>query len=210
MTFKEELIKYYSENCLVKPAEGKFFFGKLPGTRYESQWYPSCAIYDVNLLEGICKEYDKKITSLGHTIWNKYQITGRDWSAIPLLTAIPMWYKMKYGVTVNSFLCRSQRKTYGQHNIVEGRPNNLPVLIVDDICNSTDSYRYCANIVKNELRLELLPYIFAVFNKYRAQVVGSSADYDRYLGPEHKALSIITGDEEYEYRRNAGRTQNIH
>ncbi len=172
-----------------------FMFGKLPGARYKSQYYMSRLLYNHVMMEFVADCF-KQIIEENVQHWN-FQITGREWSSIPLMVSLSTYLRMQ-GIYINTFMIKRQRKTYGIHNYIEGRPNDLPVLIVDDVLNSTNSFWHCNAVLKSkEVQLETLPFIFAVLNKYRyRQYVEPNHDYyDRYLGRNHKALSILTGDD---------------
>lgn len=190
--FKRELALYIRKECLENAPDTQLMLGKLPGARYKSQYYLSRLLYSSDWLPSIVDEFEKIIRAeIGHF---QFQITGREWSSIPLLIGISQRLTSK-GIPINSFMIKRHRKTYGIHNYIEGRPNDLPVLIVDDLCNSTDSFRHCAAVVK-DANLPILPYIFAVLNKYRYDPMDKEPEYfDRYLGRKFKALSLLNGDD---------------
>lgn len=187
---KEYLATYIAKNCL-KYAD-PYFFGKLPGTRYKMQYYMANALYNTEFLKKVSEEFYTLINdNIGHF---NFQITGREWSSIPLLTSIPILLEKEYNIRINSFLIRKQRKTYGAHNFIEGTPNELPTLIVDDLCNSTDSFIFCYNVLKYE-NIQCLPFIFAVLNKYKKNVSENYDKEDKYLKNNIKPLTILTGDD---------------
>lgn len=96
-------------------------------------------------------------------------------------------------------MIKRERKTYGKHNIIEGIPNEKPVLIVDDLCNSTNSFWHCYQVCVNENKMELLPFIFSVVNKYKPSR-DHLYQYDRYLGGHFKSLYILDGDQIHDKR----------
>ena len=194
LTNKEKISKYIKQYCIEYTPKGEFFFGKLSGARYASQFYLSRLLYNIDMLEVIGEEFVNIIEEhIGH--WD-FQITGREWSSVPLLTFLPIYMKNQHFRNINSFMIKRKRKTYGIHNYVEGRVNDLPVLIVDDLCNSTDSFRHCEQVVKS-MNMTTLPFIFAVMNKYSYASSGEDEPefYDRYLGRKYKALSILIRDD---------------
>lgn len=67
-----------------------------------------------------------------------FQVGGMEVAAIPLVTAILMKSKA-HGAPVNGFIVRKERKTYGAGNLIEGRLNDQPIVIVDDVLNSGKS-----------------------------------------------------------------------
>lgn len=180
---KEWLADEIVERCLYVPQNG-LMLGKMSGTRYASQYYLSNVLYDANTLDKIAVEAIWQIEAAGLNI-EKIQICGREWSSIPIITALNAYID-------GAFMIRRERKNYGRHNYIEGIPSNKPVLIVDDLCNSTNSFHHCKQVLDSE-GLETVPFIFAVLNKYRSKDEGF--EYDRYLGSSHKALSIVTGDD---------------
>lgn len=194
-TTKDSIARFIKRECIYYPSDDEYFFGKLPGARYSRQYYLSNLLYNQECLNWVVEEFKHIVeTEIGH--W-QFQITGREWSAIPLLIGIPAYLK-PFGIHLNSFMIRSSRKTYGRHNIFEGVPNKLPVLIVDDLCNSTDSFTFCNRMCRSqELNLDVLPFIFAVLNKYRYEHFKEETPelFDRYLGRDFKALSIVNGDD---------------
>lgn len=189
---RQSLARFIKRECIYYP-EKDYFLGKLPGARYKQQYYLANLLYNHDWLQSIVGEFANIVeTEIGS--W-EFQLAGREWSAIPLLTAIPLVLRNR-GIYLNSFMIKRKRKTYGRHNIIEGIPNKLPVLIVDDLCNSTDSFRHCRDVcVSEEHKLQVLPYIFAVVNKYFQERDGEAIGFDRYLGEDYKALSILTGDD---------------
>lgn len=190
MSDKEYIAKYIKKNCIMHGEP--YFLGKLPGTRYSSQYYLSMGLYNTEFMKKVAVQFHDIIKqNVGHF---DFQITGREWSSIPLLSAIPMFLDIKYDIKINSFMIKRERKTYGMHNIIEGMPNDLPVLIVDDICNSTDSFKFCHNVI-TQTGLQSLPFIFAVLNKYTEKQGPDYIKEDRHLKNKIKPLSIVTGDD---------------
>lgn len=185
---KDFIATYIGINCLDKPETP--YFGKLPGTRYSSQYYLSKALYNSEFLSRVSREFERLVLQeIGHF---NFQLSGREWSSIPLLTSIPL-HMMSKGIKLNSFMIRRDRKTYGKHNYIEGFTNDLPVLMVDDLCNSTDTFRYQNKILKYE-GLTPLPYLFAVLNKYRKMTTPKAFVEDRYC-PSSKPITIVNGDD---------------
>ncbi|MBI2236468.1 MAG: PQQ-binding-like beta-propeller repeat protein [Magnetospirillum sp.] len=67
-----------------------------------------------------------------------FQIGGMETAAIPLLGAISL-VGHRRGTPVNAFVVRKERKTSGLARSIEGKINELPVIVVDDIVNSAAS-----------------------------------------------------------------------
>lgn len=179
MSDRDWIAQYIVANCLVETGNGLPLFGKLPGSRYTRQFYLATALYDQQFLETVGNSFRHLVESeIGH--WD-FQLAGRAWSATPLLVFLPA-YMRRHGIELNAFLVRPERKTYGKHNFIEGKPNKSQYLLVDDLCNSTDSFRHSFLVCTNEQGLKMLPYIFCVLNK-------NGAPQDKYLKSEHRALS---------------------
>lgn len=188
--FKEKLADYVFKHCIETAEEGHLMYGKRPGDRYLYQYYLSRLIYDVDMRHLATSMFvDLVETNIGH--WN-FQLTGREWSAIPLIIGIQDYIFEYKGIKLNAFMIKRQRKTYGIHNFIEGKTNDMPVLMVDDLCNSTNSFIHCKNVCKN-LGLETVPWLFAILNKNNPDVVGESVQYDKYVGETHKCLYLIDG-----------------
>jgi len=190
---KERIARYIKRECIEYSPEESYFYGKLPGARYKSQFYLSRLLYNQELMKEVAEHFHQIVEKeIGH--WN-FQLAGREWSAIPLLMFLPQYLEHFKFISINSFMIKRDRKTYGIHNYIEGQPNNLPVLMVDDLCNSTNSFIHCKKVIQaKETGLELLPFIFAVLNK-QAYEVEDTMKYDKYLGKEYKALSVLIRDD---------------
>jgi orotate phosphoribosyltransferase len=190
MKNKDYTIQYIQKFCMIYPDQP--VLGKLPGTRYEGQYYLAKALYNVSFLEAVSEEFYEIIKKeIGHF---NFQIAGLEWSACPLLTSIPIFMKKNYNIEINSFLIKKQRKSYGLNNYIEGIPNNKDVLIVDDVLNSSNSFAFCKKVIESE-NMTNLPFVFAVLNKYGLFQGEKYLTSDKYLSNDIKALYIINGDD---------------
>lgn len=197
MNIRHILSDYVYNHCLE--TSDILMYGKRPGDRYRFQYYLSRLLYDINMRHIIVKGFiDLVDNEIGH--WD-FQVAGREWSAIPLITSIQdhvMYYK---DIRLNAFMIKRNRKVYGIHNYEEGRPNKLPVLLVDDLCNSTNSFIFCKTVCTNVLNLPVMPYIFAVLNKNNPKrVQPNEYFFDKYMGVNHKALFLLDGEDINEAR----------
>ena len=68
-----------------------------------------------------------------------FQVGGLEVGAIPLIAAILMKSAQR-GTPVNGFFVRKERKTYGTGGLIEGTLNDAPVVVVDDILHSGNSF----------------------------------------------------------------------
>lgn len=184
------IAKYIKDYCLESPKEG-FYLGKLPGARYKSQYYLSRLLYNTELMDKVCGEFVRLVKEkIGNF---DFQICGREWSAIPLIVHVSR-YLYNEGILVNSFMVKRKMKSYGNHSFIEGIPNEKPCLIMDDVCNSTNSFIHIERILRNK-NIETVPFIFAVLDKFRYEGDVPEIRYDRYLGSSHETISILTGDD---------------
>lgn len=188
---KQIICENIVKNCLITPKQ--LMFGKLPGTRYASQFYLSNCLYDSKFLNLVVHEFHDLVKKeIGNF---DFQLTGREWSSIPLLVGLPLLLKQHYNIEINSFMIKRERKKYGLHNYIEGKPNDLPILIIDDVCNSTNSFKFCYDVLLAEEKYKILPYIFAVLNKYGKNSAENALTEDRYLKAKFKPLFIVSGDD---------------
>ena len=188
----KEFAEYISKNCIHRVKDG-YMFGKLAGTRYSSQYYMARGLYNRDFLEYVSlRFYEIVKKEIGHF---NFQITGREWAAFPLIIGLPIFLKKNHNIDINSFMIKRERKAYGLHNYIEGVPNELPVLIVDDLCNSTGGFRFCKNVLVDTENMEVLPFIFAVVNKESKNGREDGLTTDKYLSKEFRALYILCGDD---------------
>lgn len=66
------------------------------------------------------------------------QLCGLETSSIPLLIATQLAFNQA-GINVNSFSIRKERKSYGLCHLIDGIPNEYPVIVIDDVFNSGSS-----------------------------------------------------------------------
>lgn len=184
---KNVVAEYIAQKCLYLPHTGTMH-GKGPGVRYSSQFYLARALYDPVILQLICENFMDEVYKIYPD--NKFQIAGREWSSIPLLTAIPMYYKMNDDIDINAFMVRKERKTYGKNNIIEGSYNNYPVIAVDDLCNSTNSFLHTRRIC-DTLHIPVSDYIYAVLNKATKEEQTGFDNIDTYA----KTLYMVDLDD---------------
>lgn len=88
---------------------------------------------DVDTLSRISAEFWKRYENAG-----PFQVAAMEVAAIPLLTALQISAK-KRGLTLNGFIIRKERKTYGTSRNIEGTVTGDPVILLDDILNSGES-----------------------------------------------------------------------
>jgi orotate phosphoribosyltransferase len=185
ITVDEELVQkmrdwlrdYINHACIyrVKPDEPKLV-GKARNTFYTWQFYLRRGLFNAKFLNmvGILfwYEYAEKYKE------TPFQVTGLETGATPILSAITMTSHL-FDIDVNVISTRAERKKYGLKNRFEGIIDySLPVLIVDDMCNSKDTLLRCINHVAAE-GLQVCEEGWVIVNK---DMDGSHADHDKYIG----------------------------
>lgn len=158
------LQEYIDKFCIVRVPPGKSpMLGKAPGTTYIWQFYLRRGLFNPYFNELISLLFlDLVQEKIGHF---DFQIAGLETASTPLLVSIPIVAK-QFGIEINSFSVRKNRKEYGIHNWIEGLVlNDKPVLLVDDLCNSSNSMLNAMNIIYGDQRLEFLKFAFAIVNK---------------------------------------------
>ena len=192
--YKQALIDYMNKHVKKTTPNDNRLLGIGPGDRYGWQMYLGNALYNHKVLELITYLFLQEVhENVGHY---NFQLAGREWSACPLLSAIPVAAKFIVGADINSFMVKKERKTYGMRQFTEGVPQkNVPVMIIDDALNSTISFDHCRKVIEHELKLTVLPFIFAPFNKYQTGDVGKELTYDYIIGKNYRAMWGITMEE---------------
>jgi orotate phosphoribosyltransferase len=190
---KQLLINYLNKYCVKKSPPDNQLFGIAPGDRYSWHMYLGNALYNSKVLEVITYMFLQEVhEKIGHY---NFQLAGREWSACPLLAGLPLATRMITDVDLSSFMIKRERKGYGMRQFTEGVPQkNLPVLIIDDAFNATDSFVHCRRVCTEELGLEILPFIFAPFNKQKTGD-GKSKEYDHLLGRNYRGMWCVTLEE---------------
>lgn len=90
-----------------------------------------------------------------------FQLCGLETASIPFMTAI-QGAALKFGLSINAFSIRKERKPSGLFHLVDGLPTEAPVIILDDLINSGRSIRYCMDVCEYELGLEVRPHTFSI------------------------------------------------
>jgi orotate phosphoribosyltransferase len=99
------------------------------------------------------------------------------------------------GVDLNAFVVRKSRKEYGLLNMVEGIPNNMMAVMIDDLCNSSRSMAQCLHVLEAE-NIPVANVAFTIINKSNKEVHEESRLItDMYLPPEIRVISLFTLDD---------------
>ena len=97
---------------------------------YTWQFYLRSALLDAGSLQTISSHFWSRFEQAYRT--RPFQIAGVESAAVPIITAL-ICSAADRGITLNAFTIRKERKAYGRRNLIEGAPNDLPVLFVDDL-----------------------------------------------------------------------------
>jgi orotate phosphoribosyltransferase len=188
----EELYKwtenYIDKNCIIRK---KWMPGKAPGTMYSWIFYLRNGLFNHEFSSAIAQMFFYKIEKeIGHF---DFQICGLETASTPMLAAIPLVGRI-FGLDINAFSIRKQRKEYGLLNWIEGVPNDKPCLILDDLCNSSVSMKQSYDVLQEENH-SILPYSFCIVNKVNKQIHEKSRiEHDMYLPKDMKVLYLYDLD----------------
>ncbi|RVT89290.1 hypothetical protein EOD42_25445 [Rhodovarius crocodyli] len=173
---REWLRQYIDQHCIHRVALGEpSLIGKAPGSRYRWQFYLRRGLFDPEFMRrAALLMLDRVQTQIGHWDW---QLAGLETASTPLLAGIPA-VALQHGIRINAFSVRKQRKEYGLFNWCEGVPNSLPVMLVDDLCNSTESLATALRWCMLEGQLSILPAFYTVVSK----TTGEAGDGGRLPG----------------------------
>jgi orotate phosphoribosyltransferase len=184
-----ECKEYIDKNCIVRDTRMP---GKAPGTWYSWIFYMRRGLLDRAFMSAISKLFIYRINQeIGHF---DFQIAGLETGATPLVVALPI-HLHRHKIDVHSFSIRKEKKKYGLLNWIEGVPNDKPVLLVDDLCNSSMSMRQAYNVLKEE-GIPTLPWAFSVVNKYNHGVHDPIRGVtDMYLPHDMRVVTLFRMDD---------------
>ena len=180
---------YIDTKCIVRNTEMP---GKVPGSKYTWMFYLRNGLFNPEFLITLGQMFIYKMERIDYGL--NFQITGLETAATPMLASIPMVAKVM-GVDINSFVVRKTRKEYGLLNMIEGIPNNKLAIMVDDLCNSSNSLAQCFY----KLGVENIPVAnvaFTIVNKSNEKIhEPTRLQTDMYLPKEIKVVSLFTLDD---------------
>jgi orotate phosphoribosyltransferase len=180
---------YISDNCIVR---NTVMPGKAPGSTYTWMFYLRRGLFNHEFLSAVSQLFIHELSRIDPKL--NFQISGLETAATPMLAGIPLIGRAM-DLNINSFVVRKEQKEYGLMNWIEGIPNKKPVLILDDLCNSSASMAKCYNILKAH-NLQIYPYAFCIVNKSNRQVHDQKRlNSDMYLPSNIKVLSLFTLDD---------------
>lgn len=169
---------FIDQKCIVR---NTMMPSKRPGEYYSWMFYLRRGLFNRDFLHSISILFlDKVEKEIGHF---DFQVSGLETASTPMLAVLPLVAQMK-GINLHSFSIRKERKEYGLLNWIEGIPNNKPVMLIDDLCNSSMSMKKAYDILLKE-KLSPFPYAYAIVNKVNKKVhIEKRKNTDMYL-PEN-------------------------
>ena len=191
LELKEKLhsaaVKYFAENAIHKVLPGQpKLLGKAPGSRYSWQIYARKALFNPEFSEIMSiLALDLIAREVGHF---NFQMAGLETAAVPVMCSIQAHARVR-GVNINVVSVRKNRKDYGLYNWIEGSLNNKPVLLVDDICNSTESLRTAMNVLAKEYNTNFISGTFTIVNKCMRD--DPNTNYNKNMPENFKPLYLF-------------------
>jgi orotate phosphoribosyltransferase len=171
---------YIDEKCIIR---NTLMPGKLPGTTYTWIFYLRRGLFNHEFLSAVAQMFYYKVEKdIGHF---NFQIAGLETASTPMLSSFPIIGRI-FKKNINAFSIRKEKKEYGLRNWIEGIPNDKPVLLIDDLCNSSNSLLKAKQILENE-KLTVLNYAFVLVNK----TVHIENTEDKYLKSNIKMISLF-------------------
>lgn len=184
--------QFIDELCIyrVKPGQPPLL-GKEPNTFYSWQFYLRRGLFNTEFLTAVSEMFLQKAYDEFKSF--EFQIAGLETASTPMLAGIPL-VAAKYGLDINAFSIRKNRKEYGLRNWIEGRVNNKPILLVDDLCSSTKSLDTAYTILIKENLVNVLDRAFCVVNKRNVEDKTQPA-VDTYLPEQIKVMYLYSLDD---------------
>lgn len=193
--YYEQVRDYINEFCLVRNTKMP---GKIPGTTYTWCFYLRNGLFNPGFMTTIAQMFVYKIQKeIGHF---NFQLAGLETASTPMLSGIPVTTRGLFKIEMNAFSIRKNQKEYALQNWIEGIPNHLPVMIIDDLCNSSMSMKKCYDVIKatrvNDKQLEILDHAFCIVNKVNKKVHDEvRSKSDMYLPSSIKMISLYDLDD---------------
>lgn len=183
--------QFINDNCIVRDV---CLPGKIPDTWYSWMFYLKRGLFHKQFMSAIATMFLYKAErEISKDL--DFQITGLETAATPMVACIPIILETYFGKDINGFSIRKEPKEYGLKNIIEGCCNDKPVLMMDDLCNSSISMRKCYDIL-TAYNLNVLPYAFVIVNKSNKDVhTEERMNSDMYLPNNIKVISLYTLDD---------------
>lgn len=149
--------------CIERRDQDHLLPGKAPGSTYSWMFYLRRALFNPDFSIAMTKMFLFRMAEERGKI--PFQITGPESGAVPLISAITNVSAVTYGLNINCFSVRKDPKEYGLRNTLEGMIiPHLPVVLCDDLCNSSVSLRRCYDIC-NQHGIPIARQAFCIVNK---------------------------------------------
>ncbi|WP_343731674.1 hypothetical protein [Duganella sp.] len=126
----EVLRRKINDHCIYRVPPKSKELPAMGGGFYTWQFYLRSALLDARSLLTISQHFWRRYG--GEYRDAPFQIAGVESAAVPVITAL-VCSAAERGITLNAFTIRKNRKDYGRRNLIEGTPNDLPVLFIDDL-----------------------------------------------------------------------------
>jgi len=180
---------YIDENCIIRNTPMP---GKSPGSTYTWMFYLRNGLFHHSFLTAISQMFLYRVChDVGHF---DFQLSGLETASTPMLAGIPMVARA-FDIRLNSFSVRKEQKTYGLMNWIEGRPNDKPVMLIDDLCNSSRSMEFARQVLEAE-RIPVLDCAFCIVNKVNKEIHEQNRQItDMYLPKSMKVISLFDLDD---------------
>ena len=183
---------FINELCIyrVKPGE-PLLIGKQPGTSYIWQFYLRRGLFNHEFLTAVSEMFLQKVYDEYQSF--DIQIAGLETASTPMLAGIPL-VAARHGLNINAFSIRKNKKEYGLLNWIEGRVNNKPIILIDDLCSSTISLKKALDVLIEINLTNILDRAFCIVNK-RNVVDKTKPAIDIHLPEEIKVMYLYSLDD---------------
>lgn len=186
---KQWVYTYINEVCIVR---NTLMPAKKPGEWYTWMFYLRRGLFNHQFLSAVSQMFIYKMERIDPEL--NFQISGLETAATPMLAGIPLIARV-FGDDINAFVVRQERKKYGLRNTIEGQPNSKPVVMIDDLCNSSASLSRCHKELVN-LKLGVCTTAFVIVNKSNEEVHSNKRlNTDMYLPSNIRVISLFTLDD---------------
>lgn len=194
----KEVIEYFDRHCVFR-ASPTYRVSRFhpPGKIYNSSGYTKAAYtymmfsrrltQNTPMLKKVSKLMLHDICETMDTINPRIQLAGLETASIPIMLGIS-YAAADCDIDINTFTIRKQRKAGGIFHQIEGIPNDLPVVIIDDSINNGSSKWTALAMVKRELFLDIVPNMFCLFSHHLTQINRQYKYSDLKLEMQSKSL----------------------
>jgi len=184
---REWMRQYINDACIWRsPDRKEVLSGKISGTTYTWQFYIRRALNNAKFCKYLGILFWEEFAPIYK--YRQFQIAGLEWGSTPILSAITSTSAL-YGIKCNAISIRAEVKPYGLKNRFEGIIDyNLPVLLVDDLCNSKNTLVRAKEFCAKE-GLHFYDVGFAIINK---DLFGDHESHDKYIGEHYSLKTIFT------------------